>query len=55
MARVFVMVVKVRFRIKRNSHVVHNETREGVFFTRGEFGELGAALLAATRVLETKG
>jgi len=47
-------LVKAKFRIRRNSNVVHNETREGVFLTNNEYYEITNALSKATKALEKK-
>lgn len=47
-------LVKAKFRIKRNSNVVHNETREGVFLTNKEYYDVRNSLSKAAKALDRK-
>ncbi len=45
-------LVSAKFRINRNSNVVHNETREGVFLTNREYQDISSALSKAAKLLD---
>lgn len=47
-------LVRAKFNIKRNSNVIQNETREGVFIKKREYFEITEALSRATKILEDK-
>jgi len=47
-------LVRAKFRIKRNSNVVNNETADGVFLNKNEYTEISEAISTVSAILNNK-